>query len=1074
VDATAEGHADAPITATVAHADTHSDDTADVEADSSQEQRIAALRAEHANLKLVLDGEAPIGCYIEDLFSFDLSTKSAIDAARKDLSASIERWESRLKELEAGKPPEASDSDSEAADNTKDTNDAKDTKAPATSNAPSSAQTAVGDAGTEEAGADEAAATEEELTDSFDELKLQIATASARLEFLNWPEGKRNAALTKDAQRKLASIEAERARDEQLRAEAARKKALAEADRAKNEIDRVLANERARMEGVRGFQAIGRRELAERRQSWTVHATERSREVNALIRRGTDVEAFSESADALYDEVAIKLKSLREQVSTALSAYAESPSAARYSPDDSYESIKSKITEPVRAEIDSNLRELSLAATELENQTRSLSWIILESSVKTERDLNLTRIELLNAVSHEKRATLLGFGKKGFEELVSELDRVAIEATWYRVHFDVRIQYLKDLSNDPFWIGNLAWITLQLLCITTAAAYIHRRGPSSLERLRVVIVRSVKRPTYARYVAAIIDNLEAILPSLVFLLSIMLAIRVLGPTGRLPEFALPLRLLLWYGFYRLFIVVSHRLVYKFLSTETTKDRSAKRSKRSELVGRSVRTIARYTFGTALTLTVASEILGKGYLYDLVLRVAWIGTLPLFIALLRRWHEEIATSYVARRPDGRFAELVRSTHDRPYGFLVAAVAIVVLFGRAALRAARRFVLGFEQSRKALAFLFRRRLEMQTTIDASPPSAYELFSILDSWFSNSPVRNEEYALSDLEGMDIFENQYGRWASGKPPVALLVVGNAGFGKTSWLNLAERKADEPVRRIVLRKRMLTEDELLAFLASELNIKLEVISRSAVIAAISSLPRQLIIIDDVHLLALRGVDTLGAWDAFLDIVEHTDNTFWVAAMNAFAYQHVAWVRKGAGPFRSIIKIRPWTDTRIAALLDARSKASGYEIVYDDLIVDKMEGVEGQAQLISTQQDYSRLIWDYADGCPEVALLCWRNSLQPDGPNRLRVRLFRLPNANALEALNDPERFLLASVVWHGSITASDAVVSLNMSMSQCMASIEKLIDDGVLEEKDSYYHVVPRWVCPVIRFLRRKHLITD
>ncbi len=1041
-------------------------------------ERAATLRATLANLLLVLDGKAPSDGYIEDLFPFDLRDEKAVETARKVLTQDIATWNKRLKDLRASDAG-LQDAGVDAQGAAKDGKGAKGAAGTREDSAPDAgivdAATTV-DAAAGDAGIDR-------RVDEATVLGLEVEVAGARRAFLELPVDQRRVRLEQDAERKRVAIEKERANEErekalaeQRRAEAARQKALAEAERARDEMGRVVANEHARMEGARGAQAIYRRELAERRQAWAAQASAQQERVKALIDRAARVAPMSPEANALYDDIVAELATLRGQVREGLGAYRQAPPAARYTPDASFDAIRGKLAGKDRSAVETSVGELTESATDLERQARSLAWDTLEASVAKERELNAKRVELLDVISTAKRDDVLGFGPEGIAQLRRELDRMVLEGGWYRAHGEVRIRGLKDLSSNPFWIGQVTWTALLLLGVLGAVIYVRRKGPASLERVRVRIVRSIRRPSLARPVAAIIDALVAVLPPLVFLLGVLGAERALGKTAELVEFSVPLRLMLWYASYRLFIIASHRLVYRAISRSAKEGPLGTASRRSGLVARSVRMVARYGFSVAITLIVAAEVLGEGYLYHLVLRFAWLGAFPIFFVLVRRWRGDIADAYLAHRTEGRLADLVRSTRDRWFGFFVAVAAFAMVLGQVSLRAARRFVLGFEQTRKALAFLFRRRLEKQAAEVTSAPTEEQLPEDLRAWFSEDPVSDETYAITDLAGMDRFETQRDVWAQGKKSTALMVVGETGFGKTSWLNAAQTHVSGRVRRVTLRRRIVREDDFLAFLVRELELDAsEPATRSKVIDAIAKAERQVILVDDAHHLTLRGIGTLEAWDAFADVVERTrHNTLWVAAMNGFAFQHLAWTRAGVEPFREKVHLRSWSEARIASLLESRSRESGYEMVYDDLVVDKLEGVEGEAQLVSTQEGYARLIWDYADGCPRVALHCWKNSLVPDGPGRVRVRLFRRPKADKLESLDDTERFVLASVVWHGSLARDEAVTSLNLSLPVCEDAFDKLHDQGVLEEREGRFHVVTRWLCPVLRFLRRKHLIED
>ncbi|HNS98473.1 MAG TPA: hypothetical protein PKL73_16090 [Polyangiaceae bacterium] len=1024
-------------------------------------QQAADLRRILVSLRLVRDGKPPSDGYVEDLFPFNLSDEKAVDAARKDLRDDIAQRKTRAQQFE----------------------EQRQSSTPQKAKPHETIQDAgVSDALVDADGDDASSEQPEEIIDEFTVLMLELQVAEARLAFLDLPLDQRKILLEQDAQRKRADLEKERANAErekalaeQKRAEAARQKALADAERARNEIDRIVANEHARMEGVRGAQAFYRRELAERRELWAARAASLHERLNDLVERSEQVAQASGEANVLYDDIVHELATLRGIVREGLSAYRRVPTTSRYETETAYDAIRGIVSEKDRSAIENNQQQLADSAADLERQARTLAWETLEASVAAERTLNAKRVELLDIVTPEKRSTVLGFGPEGIAQLRRELDRMALEGVWYRTHGEVRLRALKDLSTNPFWIGRVTWTAFLLLIVLGSVVYVRRKGAAVFESLRVVVVRSIRHPGIARPIATLIDAVVAVLSPLAMLLGVLAAQKALGDTATIIELAVPLRLLLWYSTYRLIIVGSHRLLFRAISHEN-EDASESTNPRSELIARSVRMVARYVFGVAIILIVAAEVVDKGYLYHLVLRFAWIGVFPIAFVLIRRWRKDIADAYLAHRSTGRLAELVRSTRHRWFGFFVAVAAFGVVLGQASARTVRRFVLGFEQTRKALAFLFRRRLEKQAAEVAIATTDEPLPEELEACFSEDPVQDEPFILSDVAGMDTFEKLLTSFSDGNKSTATLVVGETGFGKTSWLNIAKAKAKMPVHRIVLERRILQEQELLAWLVQQLDLETaEPLSVSSIVESIEKRGKQMIQVDDGHLLTLRGVGTSGAWNAFSQIVERSRaHAFWIVAINGFAFQHLAWARKGVDPFREIIHLKPWSEARVAMLLQTRSKASGYEMVYDDLVVDKLEGVEGEAQLVSTQEGYARLIWDYADGCPRVALHCWKDSLVADGPNRVRVRLFRRPHADELESLDDNERFVLASVIWHGSLTTEQAVKSLNLPASVCGDAFGKLQDQGVLGQSHERYFVQTRWLCPVLRFLRRKHLIEE
>jgi hypothetical protein len=1049
---------------------------AEIDAGPSLEQQAQELRAILVELESIVAGKMPSQGYFEDLFPFDVRDPKAVAIGRKNLEASIVELDKRLLELRPVLAP------ADAGEGGPPQPPGSAVKPVHSGAAPVKPPKAAPDAGAPDA-LDASAPTADAgpPTDEATVVELQLGVAKARLAFLKLSDDKRLPLLEQDAERKRVALEKERANSErekalaeQKRAEEARQKALEQAEQARNELQRVVANESARMEGVRGALAAYKQEVAERRQGWATEAATRQEKYAELIERAKKVTPQSPGADKLYDELIAELTNIRANVRIALDAYRNVPEAPRYTPDASFDAIRERVPEEERTAVESNVRVLGESAAELEGSARTLAWETLEASVTREHDLNDRRIALLERVTRAKRSAVLGFGAQGIAQLQREVGRLALEGRWYYAHAEVRVRSLGELVRSPLWIGQMTWTVLLLVGVLAGIIYARRKGPDALEKLRVLVVRSVRRPALARPLATFIAALASILRPLVFLLGVLAARRALGETATLVELSVPLRLLIWYASYRLFTVATHRGLAWVISGGA--GLQGKKGGRSERILRSVRIVARYGFAVAIVLTVAAEILGEGYLFNLVLRFAWLGAIPIFALLVKWWRNDITDAYLDHKPKGRLAGMVRSTRERWFGFFVAVAAFVVVLGQALLRALRRFVLGFEQTRKALAFLFRRRLEKKAAASSLVPTETELPEDLRQWFSEEPVNDETYAVTELPGLEEFDKQAERWAAGEKSAAVLVVGETGFGKTSWLNNATLLVESAnVKRVNFDTRLLTQSELLGFLKRALALDARSDARADVIEAIVKAGPQIIMLDDLHHLLLRGVGTYEAWNELSEVIERTrTHTFWVATMGALAFQHLGWARGGVEPFRKVVRLGPWDDARISLLINARTRESEYEMVYDDLVVDKLEGVDGEAQLVSTQQGYTRLIWDYADGCPRVALHCWKNSLVPDGDNRVRVRLFQRPNANALEALSEVEKFVLAGVAWHTTLTLTEAVRSLKYAVMACEDAFDKLQDLGIVVEDNGRFRIATRWLCPVLRYLKRKHLFED
>jgi hypothetical protein len=223
----------------------------------------------------------------------------------------------------------------------------------------------------------------------------------------------------------------------------------------------------------------------------------------------------------------------------------------------------------------------------------------------------------------------------------------------------------------------------------------------------------------------------------------------------------------------------------------------------------------------------------------------------------------------------------------------------------------------------------------------------------------------------------------------------------------------------------------------------------------------------------LRGIGTFAAWDALARLIERSrERVFWLGTIAADPFAFVSWTNRSVGAFRTVVHLTAWSEEQIAELVRSRTSSAGYEVVYDDLVLDRFAETEAQLHSASTGLQYLRLIWDYADGSPRIALHSWGASLLPSGDRRVRVRLFRRPDAERLERLGEHEKFLLASVVWHDGLTPEHAARSLGYPAAACRDGMARLRDLGILEERDGRMYPTIDWLAPVRRFLVRKRLL--
>ena len=718
----------------------------------------------------------------------------------------------------------------------------------------------------------------------------------------------------------------------------------------------------------------------------------------------------------------------------------------------------------LRREIDS--RRIALAADE-----RELRWESVDGWGSITAYLNDLRIVAIEHLPAGRRRQVLGLSAEGIEQLRQEVGQLELSARLYRARELNQIGLLPGKLVDVFAVGSLTWTMLKFLAAVVLFLFVRRRGP----RIRRAAYRFVDQGAATRAGrrrgAALVAVLEVVAPWGLFLGLIELLRWTLGPLARTPELDLPLRVATIYGLYRLAIDAL------FASTVRIAGRyklSLDEGRTAHLL-RSVRTMMRVLIAILVLLTFSELFVGHGFLYHLVVRFSWIFVLAAALLLLARWREVIADGYLKLGRTGRLAALVRHSRDRWYGVFVSAAAFVLLAGRALVLVGRDTAMGFDQTRRALAFIFRRRVEKRAEqggyaefhLDDLPQAVVEAFA-------EEPLSADMPKIDHFPGLDRLQQMIDPWLADEVGASFLLTGEKGMGKTSWLNRID-PGETPIGRVTLTHRLLSESRLVGTLSKELELSLD--EGAGMIALHKTLlngPKRMVTVDLGQNLFLSKVGGYDTFETFVSLVEATcGQVFWVCSISAFAWDHLAAVRPDLMVFRDRETLKAWSEEQIGEMLEARTTAAGIEVVYDDLLLETRPTPDSSRRR-ETAQQYMRLLWDTSDGNPRAALHYWLRSLVPDTAKRMRVRLFRAPTSVDLEPLGERARFLLAAIVVHENLSLSEAEIVTRYPRAVCRLQLERLVGDGILRRTNGRYRLTTHFHRAVVRFLKRSNLLSD
>ncbi len=780
----------------------------------------------------------------------------------------------------------------------------------------------------------------------------------------------------------------------------------------------------------------------------------------------------SAEADRLYGSIVEELQRARQHLREALGSL-DAPSAIpAFKPALDLAHLRAPGVAEELAGLGRILDSIARREEDLRRREERARREAVEARAPPVERLNAVRIDALQSLSRRGRSRILGFGSEGIAQLKREVAHLTLGA---RLYVRTRVPDLgraADVLRDGPVVWRAAFVILKIIVIFVVAFYLRARGAAIEGAVRNALRPSGRSRPPGRRSGALMESLRVLAPWALFLATVWTLKRAIPETGARPEIEMLFLIAVLYGLYRLSIDASFAFIVR------TSGRYGLRfdADRTALLVRSVRTILRVVFAIILFLALSVEFLGRGYLYVQALRFAWILLGIAGVVVLSRWRRIIAGAYLALGPDGRLKDAVGAARDRWYGVFVAAASVAWLAGRAGLILARDTALRFDQIRRALAFMTRRRMEKRAEREGYASGDMEaLPRHLREAFTEDPPGDDALIVDHFPGLDRLQSALETWHGEGGSGSFLLTGERGMGKTTWLT---RVGDGslPVVRFDLDRRVLAIDDLVRLLGSSLAPDLPAgAGLDHLRAAILEGPARLVVLDRGQHLFLSTIGGYRAYEGFIDLLETTcKRVFWLCAIDAFSWDHLAAVRPDLGLFRWHQPLSGWSEEELRNLIRARLQASGVDLTYENIRSAYLDAVSAEARLQQLEEEYMRLLWDYADGTPRVALHYWLHSLEPEAPGRARVRLFRTPEVEEVERCGEVSLFLLASIITHENLTLEESSVTTRYPETLCRIHTDRLKDMGVLTEDDGRFRVTTHWNRAVIRLLKRKNMISD
>ncbi len=1020
-------------------ADAGVDGASDAGAPESPEA--AALRAGAARVRELVAGTLDVGVAPATLFDISLDDEETVRVEAERLRAIVER---------ADRPPAAE-------------------PAPPEPVRPRSKRSAPADAGPADAGPADAGPADAGALAELDPrlFAARVELDRARLEFYMLPAARREAILAEHAgrQRQDAAARATAGLGEAERrvrqAEAERQRAVAAAEHARTEAERIVAEEHARLLGIARAQAEIEADVARARQALEQRA-EKSLGFHRRVRQLLQSGSATSAGDDLYLELRAFLRASRDELASAISAVS-APSDVPHPGDERLTGLSVNVD---RSAVDASRGKLEAAAQQLEGTERELREARARQLYGEVMALNNDRLALLPHLSTTSRDAITGFGSAGRDQAGTEVRQVMLILAY---HLVAARDWLADVGDSGSRRGSSAMgaglVVLKWALAVALFIWWRRRAAGVLGRWRGRVreadrrAREVTRSPLDRVLGFVLR----IRRPLEWLGFVWLLTWLLPPAAaNMLEVRLVTTIVRWTFGGALAVSVIDALAGGGSALEGRDGgRTAEVRLRSlQLIGRTI-----VVFG--LILALSSQLVGKGTIYGWVLSTCWFAVIPVGLLVVRWWRAIIFERIDAVRRKRAFETWIVAHRSGWKSFPAAVAAGAYLFVQGGMRIVRGRVSRFDLTRRALAYIFRRGLDRIAEEKSSLAFAALPKPLFTALGPETPSADAVQGVSNAECSAIIE-RLGSLRGG----VFAVVGERGGGKTTALG---RVRDSRPGAILLDCTHLGLEGLRNDLTTAVDMPRDATVERCAELLDASDGSPALLIDDAHLLIQPVLGGLADFDSLIDVArQNSASCTWVFAVDQVIWRFFERARGARPLFDDVVELDPWREEGIARLIQARTEQATIEPVFDHLLeklpadADDVNLAEAVAR---TATGYYRLLWDYSDGNPGVALHMWRQSLGIGPEGEVCVRLFQSPDARQLDGLPDPAVFVLRAVIQLEPATPVNVEAATMLRSAQVEDALRYGLARGYFERNGDRYRVTWTWFRPITRFLERRHL---
>lgn len=325
--------------------------------------------------------------------------------------------------------------------------------------------------------------------------------------------------------------------------------------------------------------------------------------------------------------------------------------------------------------------------------------------------------------------------------------------------------------------------------------------------------------------------------------------------------------------------------------------------------------------------------------------------------------------------------------------------------------------------------------------------EIPSIYRRLFRFEPVTDPRFLIGRDEELAAIAEVRALWDNGRP-VAVLIVGSRGSGKTSLINCALAASFPGLE--VLRGRFSDRVVDAAGLRHSLVASLGLSDPDGIEAELGA-ERRIVVLDDIERAFLREIGGFGAVRELQRIIATTyRTTLWVIACNQRAYNLLDRVVSLGEGFSHRIDTASVSGQSLREAIMVRHDLSGLSLEFlppPESAMSSLLHRAGVRRDADPEQSFFQRLEEESAGVFRAAFETWLGQSEWVPPSLLRVNPLVGPDVESMMAdLDREDLFTLLAVMQHGSLTTDEHARIFRQSAAQSRADMDDLIARELIE----------------------------